>query len=547
MKSLKFRAILNDESDFDEREPFVLKPWMRTALFFAAWFVILNLCAVLYIKLGANIYIWDNAVYWDYAKHIADGAISQGFFKTLYMSVNSMTDNYIAALPSALFALLFGESRLVYVLGLMNFYVMPYLVLVYLLAKKIGKATKITASLVMMMMPVVPFAALVGFADLGGLVICMLCYNLYYTKKDAKPKLTSYIMIGILLVFMAFWRSWYSFFAVSFITAMIADSILFKRKWYYTAASVAVAALILVLFFRGFVRNVMIADYGASRIGYMNGTSVDFKLMTRYFGIILLVGAAVCSVLIGVYKKEKRTAFLWIQILVCMIMFIAVRQHTQANMLLYVPSLTVMIILIIRYISKEWMLVAAGALAIFQTVSVCLPRQILTSASEIRFYAPIANFSVLPAKRADAEQILQLKKTLDGVVGEGETLGVMASSTILNGDILRNVETSLGASNARTDYLYDTPQIDAPDLDLEPLYLYNYMLVAFPAQTHFASGQTTLIESVNSFENWTDFAMAYEEMYDYYTVIDGIEIKLFRRVREVDGQEKADFMFRLGR
>ena len=142
---------------------------------------------------------------------------------------------------------------------------------------------------------------------------------------------------------------------------------------------------------------------------------------------------------------------------------------------------------------------------------------------------------------------MQLKKTLDGVVGEGETLGVMASSTIINEEILRNAEASLGASSARTDYICDTPQVDATDRNIEALYQYNYMLVAVPAQTHFDSGQTIVIEAVNSFANWTDFATAYEEMYEYDTVIDGIEIKLFKRVRDVDAQAKADFESRLYR
>ena len=39
--------------------------------------------------------------------------------------------------------------------------------------------------------------------------------------------------------------------------------------------------------------------------------------------------------------------------------------------------------------------------------------------------------------------------------------------------------------------------------------------------------------------------MAYEEMYEYATVIDGAEIKLYHRIRDVSGYELAQFRYKL--
>ena len=116
---MKFRAILNDEYDLNDeyREDFKFRPWHKTLIFFLVIWAVVNVLAVIYIKVGQQIYFWDNATYWDISRRIAGGAITDGgFWKNVYMSVAEQDYNYIAALPSALLAKLFGESRLVYVL-----------------------------------------------------------------------------------------------------------------------------------------------------------------------------------------------------------------------------------------------------------------------------------------------------------------------------------------------------------------------------------------------------------------------------------------------
>ena len=192
------------------------------------------------------------------------------------------------------------------------------------------------------------------------------------------------------------------------------------------------------------------------------------------------------------------------------------------------------------------MLVAIGVLAAAQSVNVCIPRETLTSVAQIRFCALIPNFSMLPNKRSDAHAIEQLKKTLDGIVGEGETLGVIASSTKLNSDILCNVETSLGAGHARVDYIKNSPQISDLTQNIDPLFNYDYILAAFPALTSSDAAQSAIIiEAVSSFLNWTDFATAYEELYDYATVIDDVTVKIYKRVKTVTDEYKYAFAARL--
>lgn len=529
------------------RKKLTLTDKHKTAIFFLAIAAVLNLLAAVYVLGGKSIFFWDDATYWDISRRILSGGMNEGgFWTNVYNSIALEDYNYIAALPSVLVMGVFGESRLAYVLGLCNMYLLPSYIMIYLLAKKISKAPKIAAVITILLMPCMTFLAFIGFVDVGALLICLVCYNLYYTKKDGKDSFWRYPVIGALLVLIMLWRRYFAFFTVSFTTAMIVDSVLFKRKWYGAAAAIGVAGALLMLFFRDFVFSRLMADYGTLYAGYKFSASTDFKLITRYFGLAYIAALAVSAVMIYIKKKDTRVVFMWLQPVVCLVMFLATQTHGQQHLLLYVPSLIMLTLVTIRYITKEWMFVGLSALAVLHSVFVYVPRRQPTNIQEIKILSPIPTFSMIPQTRNDADEILTLKQKLDEVVYEGDSLGVLASSFKLNEDIFKNVQASLGAKQTRPDYIVSLPQVDSRDKDLSALYNVNYILAAFPAQTHLAKGSQTVVEeAVRSFEVYADIATAYEEIYECETEIDGVTLKLFRRVREEERSDIAEFEARL--
>ena len=101
------------------------------------------------------------------------------FWQNVYNSIAEQDYNYVAGLPSAALVKLFGESRLVYVLGLVNMYLIPSFILIYLLARKVSKAPKIATVIAILLCPAMVFLAFNGFVDIGGLLMCLICFNLY--------------------------------------------------------------------------------------------------------------------------------------------------------------------------------------------------------------------------------------------------------------------------------------------------------------------------------------------------------------------------------
>ncbi len=523
-----------------------MNPVLKDVIFIAVIWLVMNLAGALYMSLSKNVYFWDSATYWDISRTIASGALGDGLWARVYNSIGEMDYNYIAGLPGALWIKLFGESRDAYILGLVNMYLMPAITLVYILAARLSKGKMTAAVLVILLIPSLIFMCFIGFVDIGGMLPCLLCMYLYFTANDRKSELWKYAVIGMLVVLEMLWRRWYAFFGVSFITAMAADSLIFRKRPIPAIIAALTAGAVLMLFFRDFVFNRLLADYGSMYSGYKFSISTDIKLIARYFGMLTVAFLAIGSVAAGVIKKERRTVFLWLQLLICFFMFTSVQTHGQQHLLLYMPSLLVMALILIKHIDRVWILAAVAVTAMANSVNVFIPRKQPDNIQQIKHYAFIPDFSMRPIVRDDIDDILMLKYTLDSVVEEGKTLGVLASSFTLNEDILRNIEPSLGLESSRENYIYPLPQVDSRDTDMTALYNVNYMLVATPAQTHLApENQKVVTEALNSFIAYADFATAYDEMPGYEKVIGGIELKLYKRNRAVTPQQMITFEKRI--
>ena len=516
---------------------------VKGLIFIAVVWVLMNIWAAAYIGWSKNIYFWDASTYWDITRDIAAGRTGCSF-SDIYRSISELDYNYVAAIPGVLWTRLAGGSRMAYISGLVNMYLMPSVCMIYLLAKKLSKGEMTAAVMTVAAVPSLIFMCFIGFTDIGGMLPCLWVMYLYFTRKEKRIEPLRYIAIGALLVFVMLWRRWYAFFSVSFITAMLAETIIFRKNIAPTIITGLTSAALLFFGFRDFVFFKLLADYGNLYSGYKFSASTDIKLIMRYFGMINLLALAAGSVAAGILKKEKRTVFLWTQMLVCFLMFISTQTHGQQHLMLYIPSLIVMALILIKYINDIKLLAALLLLSAASIVNVNIPRQQPDSISGIKHYALIPDFSMRPIVRDDTDDILALKIKLDSVIEEGASLGVLASSFKLNEAILMNVMPSLGIDETRENYIVGLPQVDSRDKDCYWYYNVNYMLVAFPAQTHLApENQRIVTEAVKSFEVYADFATAYDEVESFW--VNGMDIKLYKRNREVTKTDMTVFEKRL--
>lgn len=505
------------------------KPSKQTLIFSAAILIVSNICAWLYAESCEYIYYWDNAIYWTFARDIAGGSIKNNFFTCLYDSILTFDYNYLAALLPALFARIFGTSRTVYIFAVVNCCFVPCALAVYAFAKDSIKSCTILLSL-----PILIFLALTGFVDVIGAAICLSCYTLY--KNNRNSPICGFC-IGILLALAILTRRWYAFFAVSFILAMFADGIISGKNYKCFFAAICNTGFILMMFFSPLVINKLLADYSTIYSGYKFSLITDIKLFARYFGVLPLF-----MILIGliyrIIKKDKRVIMPFLQTVFCFVLFTATQTHGQQHLLLYIPSTIVILEYLIENFSPKILAITAVC-AICISANTLIDRPQPQSLSEIDHLAMLPDFSMRGRKRDDARQILQLKNQLDAKYSDG-LLGINSSSFIINADILKNVQPSLGAEEHSSTYIKELPCVDSRDKDLSRFYDMDYIMTANPVQIHLSpENQTVVARADDCLKYCIGFGKAYIKD-DFSYSINGIEFSIYKKIRPVSDDEKSE-------
>lgn len=510
--------------------------------------VLTLLSGILYAALSKTVYFWDDATYWDIGRMLSQKPLNLSFFSEVYRSIGASDYNYLGAVPIALWLKVFGVTRVSYIACIITLYLIPAEIVLYRLTKNLSKAPLFTFTACVLIMPSVLYLACIGFMDVGGVLVGLACYYLYYKETTVAKQRINHSVLGVLLTVIMVFRRYFAFFSVAFLTAMAIDCILFKKSKANFAITVAAAGVVLIACFHTFLFNILLQDYGTLYSGYKYSVMTDLKLITRYFGVVFLAVTLVGVPILSARKRNTAFVFPLIQIMVCVLMFVSTQTHGQQHLLLYVPSLAMLVIAGVNVIDKQYMLVGLCVITAMNFVSPMINRVQPQNIQEIHGLAVAPSYSVKPKVRDDAGEILRVKQSLDTIIPEGKTCGVAASSFTVNSSILTNVEASLNRRAERDDeYIVGLPEVDSRDYwRLGEIYESDYLLVGVPPQTHLADGEQTIItELVNSFVNGTDIAGAFEQVREFKGRIDGVELKLYKRVSEVSETAKTEYKSRL--
>lgn len=521
---------------------------LYTVILFLALSMAVLAAGIMYVKSCRLIYCRESSVYWDICRGLTEKIKNGGFWSAVYESIGTAEDNYIAAVPIALWMRIFGPMRAAYTSGIIMMYVVPSYLLIYHLSVKLSKAPRFSFAAAALIMPVTMYLAFNGYADVGGVMIALACYDLYYTRSGTTGAWYRYVMIGALLAVIMLFRDYYAYFAVSFFAAMIIDSIIHRRNGINMAVTAAAALLLLVLFFREFIAQVLLNNYTNTMFDSAVSVWGSFAAITRYFGLLFIVLALAASVAVGAVRHEYKTLFAWIQCVLCAVTFMMSVAPEEQHMLLYVPALTVITIYSVNCISRQWMLMVVCAVTVINLV--CVNTNSIDRAKTVKGAALLPAFSMRARTQENIEDVIELRNTLDAAIPEGASCTVLASSDALNDAMLKNANISTGTIDKRPpEYI---SSVTVPDeygaLSLDKLYYSDFILVAFPAQTIPGSdSEKAISEAVGSFENGTDIAQFFEQVQWFSWRIGDVSLSLYERVKEPDIIRKHEFEMRFGR
>ncbi len=504
--------------------------------------------AIYYVAMSKTVYFWDDSTYWDIGRMLAEKPLNFSFFKEVYTSIGTSDYNYFAAVPVALWMKIFGVTRISYICAVVIFYLIPSEIVIYFLGKNISKAPRFAFVITLISIPALWYITCIGFIDVAGVFLGLLCYYLYMTDTlNDKPYLKS-IIIGFLLVIMMITRRYFAFFAVSFLTVMAIDTILIKHNVKQLVTVILTVGFVLLVLFYPFFKNILLKDYGTLYSSYKYSVLTDLKLITRYFGAVFIVMISALAIRGSIKRGELNPIFAILQILVCGAMFMSTQTHGQQHLLLYIPALAVLVIYAVNFTDKRSILVVMCLVAVTNTISPLSGRVQPQNIQEIKSIAMFPTYSVKPKKRDDINVLLDIKTTLDKKIPEGKKCGVLASSFTINSSILTNVIPSLNMRESRTDsYIVGLPEVDSRDWwRVGEIYECDYILTAYPAQTHLAPKEQTIItEAVKSFTEGTNIAQSFSQLRDFNVRINDVEIRLYKRISPVTETAKKEFEMKL--
>ncbi len=508
---------------------------MKSKKEFILWFIaiaiLLNILAAVYMSFEHYIYFWDVSSYWERTMQFIE---SPDKLQVLYNSINLDEYNFFPCIPFMLTYKLFGCSYTVFIMTILNFFVLPFILLFLLLLFKIWNTNSRLRAL-LCMLAVISFVPMLtpmirGYLDSAGLLFTVIALWALYRMDFSKFDGVSAGILFLSLTLMAFTRRWYSFFLLTVFFAYYPVAIIFYRKHWLkiTATFFAAGAAWLIFttaFFPQFFKMLVANDYAAAYSAYQIGNLLDnIKLFVGHIGWVYLL-IALAGFILGVRDKQNRPFCIavFVQSILIFFIFTHIQSIGIQHCYLFVPSLLFFICTFIIKVSSKAIPIATAVFLAANMAHTYIPHRKLP----ISFL--FTERTCAPRVRDDIEQIREMAEYINSRAKDDETVYVLASSFIMNWDILRNVNMPDVRNAVRT--IVFTHDVDLRDGFPDYFYDASYIVVCDPVQYHLRpETQRTigiLADAILSGEDCDNL-----ELIKTYELDEGVTAKVYYRTGE---------------
>ena len=537
-------------------------PWILFAVFanaFAAWFV----------SKEQYIYFWDLAEYWHDTSLMAYmlrraplGAVSK-----LVYSIRRYDYNYLPTIPLVVPMLIFGETRLVYILSIVNIYAIPAAFVLTAATKATAKSAGfLHAESLRFVVPVVlltlsPFwvPTLRGYPDVGGLVFISAILLFYFRKRPHTLEVSESIVCGALLALVLLFRRWYGFWAVSFIMLLPLDAAFelwneglfdFEACWKTCRPTILIAlsfGVLLIGIAWPLVVHMIATPYRNIYSAYRGSAGLLESLREAgrfYLGAFVCFAFAASFTMVVVATRHMRRicVFLVAQLILIVVIFERIQGFAWQHLYLLVPSIVIVLSVALVVIANMSSRLAVPMYS-FVAVMAFLPVFSVDTGPLNRFSQDISSIGRCPPLiRHDLSEMRRLLAVLEDY--DSRAVGsvyVLASSQIINSALLWEANLSLNTNYRVTGRILRTADVDRRDGF--PLNLLNaeYVLVAVPIQYHLRPQDQQMVElPAEALIMQRNIGNAFERLPESFVLDDHVKVYLFRKVRPITKKELSD-------
>ena len=490
----------------------------------------------------------------------------------------SKEKNLLISLPLVPFILLFGESRLSYILSVSLIYVLPFRLLLGAISAKLiavySRRVFWSTVLLSLLIPMSWIPTLRGYLDTGGCVFVALAILVYL--QDVKLKSWWNIpLIGFLLAAAILWRRHFAYSAIAFFGAASLQAfiefivLIYCRETALSSSKdkdvlvpfpyrclfesgvklglIAVTSLTILMLVAGdFTRSALTVDY---RNLYVAWSLPVNDILTRYadfYGLgtwlVVLIGfsagiltrtlvpaAAIFVSLFGVLSLIE-----WL--LVLRYGYLHYTIHITPIALLGLSTFFWTTWLTLKGKVRYLMLGAAGLYLVLNAAVGLIPLKIDLS----RLF--MANFP--PLVRSDYGEVVKLVEFLRKLAPNEEPIYIVGASNNFNANILRQANRKLNPPEGWWKLnTIGRPQIDSRDTyPLPELLQAQYAVVAIPFQQVLSTDEQVLRSHEQDVvkvvydaftQNW-EIARDFQLLPEQFKLANNVTVRVYRRMRPTD-------------
>ena len=490
----------------------------------------------------------------------------------------SKEKNLLISLPLVPFILLFGESRLSYILSVSLIYVLPFRLLLGAISAKLipvySRRVFWSTVLLSLLIPMSWIPTLRGYLDTGGCVFVALAILVYL--QDVKLKswwnipLIGFLLAAAILLRRHFAYSAIAFFGAATLQVFIEFIVLIYRREAALSSSkdkdvavpfpyrclfesavklglIAVTSLTILMLVAGdFTRSALTVDY---RNLYVAWSLPVNDILTRYadfygLGTWLLVLIGFSAGILTRMLVPAAAIFVSLFGVLSLIEWLLVLRYGYLHYTIHITPIALLGLstffwttwLTLKGKVRYFMLGAAGLYLVLNAAVGLIPLKIDLS----RLF--VANFP--PLVRSDYDEVVKLVEFLRKLAPNEEPIYIVGASNNFNANILRQANRKLNPPEGWWKLnTIGRPQIDSRDTyPLPELLQSQYAVVAVPFQQVLPTDEQVLRSHEQDVvkvvydaftQNW-EIARDFQLLPEQFKLENGVTVRVYRRVRPTD-------------
>ncbi|MEG5039550.1 MULTISPECIES: hypothetical protein [unclassified Microcoleus] len=490
----------------------------------------------------------------------------------------SKEKNLLISLPLVPFILLFGESRLSYILSVSLIYVLPFRLLLGAISAKLipvySRRVFWSTVLLSLLIPMSWIPTLRGYLDTGGCVFVALAILVYL--QDVKLKSWWNIpLIGFLLAAAILLRRHFAYSAIAFFSAATLQAftefivLIYRNETTFSSPKdkdaavpfpyrclfesgvklglIAATSLTILMWVAGdFTRSALTVDYRNLYVAWSLPVS---DILTRYadfygLGTWLLVMIGFSAGILTRILVPAAAIFVSLFGVLSLIEWLLVLRYGYLHYTIHLTPIALLGLstffwttwLTLKGKVRYFMLGAAGLYLVVNAAVGLIPLKIDVS----RLF--VGNFP--PLVRSDYDEVVKLVEFLRKLAPNEEPIYIAGASNHFNANILRQANRKLNPPEGWWKLnTIGRPQIDSRDTyPLPELLQSQYAVVATPFQQVLPTDEQVLRSHEQDVvkvvydaftQNW-EIARDFQVLPEQFKLENGVTVSVYRRVRPTD-------------